>query len=220
MKKIVSLLSLILLSGSTAFSQAELSPVEYSNPFPTNIYFGELANFSVIVENTGDSTYVGPLSLTLQTSDGQTEYEQTIYSIYTIDNPISLLPGSYIEINGTDSVTSERYAPYDNTIVVWPTGNAPTRDSLVTQTYVLDPNGIEVLAGINAEIHPNPAQDKISIDAENAEYVRFYDISGRLVIHRKESFESIDISSLDSGVYFVEIKRFDQEAVLEKLMVN
>lgn len=220
MKNTISLLSLIIFFGNSAFSQAELSPVEYSSPFPSNIYFGDLAGFSVIVENTGDTTYVGPLSLTLQTSDGQTEYEQTIYSIYTLDNPISLLPGGFIEINGTDSITSERYAPYDNTIVVWPTGNVPARDSLITETYVLDPNSIHYPSPIKSDFYPNPAQDMISVKPENVDYVKIYDISGRLVIQREDNFENIDIKTLDSGIYFVEIKKAGQKLLVEKLMVK
>ncbi len=128
---------------SLGYSQAELSPISFSNPFPSTVTLGEMASFSVFVENTGDSIYQGPLSLMLRTDNGATQYEQVIYSIYTDQNPVSLPPGAYIEINGSDSIASERYSVDDNTIVVWPTGNAVTRDSLETQTFVIDPNGIE-----------------------------------------------------------------------------
>ena len=55
-------------------------------------------------------------------------------------------------------------------------------DSIVTLnlTLILGLNNLATLS--NVQVYPNPTSGKLTIDAENFEYVEVYDVSGRLII--------------------------------------
>ena len=81
----------------------------------------------------------------------------------------------------------------------------------VMQPYVMTMStmGIdETSAGFN--IYPNPVQDKLYIEAEAViEEVVVYDVYGRRQVTETPSHQgnlSVDVSNLNSGVYFVQIK--------------
>ena len=59
-------------------------------------------------------------------------------------------------------------------------------------------------------LYPNPVQDKLYIEAEaEIEEIVVYDVYGRRQVTETPSHQgnlSIDVSNLNSGVYFVKIK--------------
>ena len=72
-----------------------------------------------------------------------------------------------------------------------------------------DITGIEDKFTNNVSIYPNPAKDRLYIETESEiEEVIVYDIYGRHQVTETPSHQemiSIDISNLNSGVYFVKI---------------
>lgn len=71
-------------------------------------------------------------------------------------------------------------------------------------------------------IYPNPAKNVISIKSGNDVFitaVRIFDITGREVKAEKSNFKQIDISQLNAGVYWLEI-RSTQGTVTEKIVVQ
>ncbi|MBR0323310.1 MAG: T9SS type A sorting domain-containing protein, partial [Bacteroidales bacterium] len=60
------------------------------------------------------------------------------------------------------------------------------------------------------DLYPNPVQDKLHIEAEaEIEEVVVYDVYGRRQVTETPSYQgnlSVDVSDLNSGVYFVQIK--------------
>ncbi len=92
-----------------------------------------------------------------------------------------------------------------------------THDSRFTTLYyrleIVDKNNSKTYSEIRSvfltnndsryTISPNPAKDFISINAQNIKEVKITDASGRLVI--KSTKTNIDISTLQKGVYFLEI---------------
>ncbi len=68
------------------------------------------------------------------------------------------------------------------------------------------------------DIFPNPASETIFISSDNKiQSVEIYDVNGRLILFRNKSESEMDISKLDSGVYFVEIM-IDDKQIIEKLI--
>jgi hypothetical protein len=233
MKRFLTILSISVLpifGWNSTNAQSLLSPVEFTQPYASSVDMGDIVEFSVIVENVGDSIYVGPLSLMVGTSDGVTEYEQLMYSVYDTINPIVLYPGSFVEINGVDSITTERFLPGDNTIVVWPASDSGTRDSLETSTFLIDPDGVfgPKPSSMRLPIYPNPANELIlfsNLDFQKETGVllldiSIYDLSGKLVMTRTNLNDVIDISLIPSGVYLVKGISNDSSVFVDKLIIN
>lgn len=63
--------------------------------------------------------------------------------------------------------------------------------------------GIDMVEGTNATVYPNPTSGMVRIDVDGFEQVEVTDMIGRVVMASKES--SLDISSLDNGVYIFRI---------------
>jgi hypothetical protein len=72
-------------------------------------------------------------------------------------------------------------------------------------------------------IVPNPASEQISIslaDAEkfDPEYIKLYDLSGRMLINKPFN-PHIDVSGLESGMYFIQIAGANRKIVTARLMI-
>ena len=66
-------------------------------------------------------------------------------------------------------------------------------------------------------VYPNPATDRLYVNAENVKSVEIYDMTGRMVM---TSFESVvDLRNIEAGVYFVTVKT-DNAARTTKLVVK
>jgi len=73
----------------------------------------------------------------------------------------------------------------------------------------------------NVEMYPNPANDYLSFDTNSNENidVQIFDILGKSVLRLKNIPNSINISELKSGIYFVQIT-LGSENTTKKLIVN
>ncbi|HTA61694.1 MAG TPA: T9SS type A sorting domain-containing protein, partial [Bacteroidia bacterium] len=52
--------------------------------------------------------------------------------------------------------------------------------------------------------YPNPAQNKITIDVNNLVDVKLFDVIGNQITSTKTN--EVDVSNLNDGVYFVQVK--------------
>ena len=72
-------------------------------------------------------------------------------------------------------------------------------------------------------IHPNPANDKISIATElNVEEIAIYDIYGRTVrqqVNKTTGPQVIDVADLENGIYFINIKT-DKGNIVKRFIKN
>ncbi|OZV67516.1 VPS10 domain-containing protein [Winogradskyella aurantia] len=74
-------------------------------------------------------------------------------------------------------------------------------------------------------IYPNPADIEVNLEWNKAEYVsiRIYNTTGKLVYYQKQldlaSGHKIDVSSLETGVYFVKLNAHSGQ-VVKKLIIN
>jgi hypothetical protein len=70
-------------------------------------------------------------------------------------------------------------------------------------------------------MYPNPANDFLNFDSNSNENIdiQIFDILGKSVLRLKNVRNSINISELKSGIYFVEIT-LDTKRTTKKLIVN
>lgn len=66
-------------------------------------------------------------------------------------------------------------------------------------------------------IYPNPANDFIMIETENETEIKIYSVSGQMVLRQSisDGTNTIDVSKLNSGIYFIDI-----EGVMNKVVVR
>ena len=81
--------------------------------------------------------------------------------------------------------------------------------------------GVEEQGIAGFRLYPNPAENTLFIqtDSNASKQVDIYDITGKHVISYPEAGNSIDISSLDKGMYIVKVRQSGYESI-EKLMVK
>ncbi len=57
----------------------------------------------------------------------------------------------------------------------------------------------------NLTSYPNPVSDKLFFEVENAQKVKIYSVVGKLLIDKEISDSYVDMSTLESGIYFVAV---------------
>ena len=82
--------------------------------------------------------------------------------------------------------------------------------------------GVEEIAETNFEVYPNPTMDYLNIKSSTSNYeVNLMDIKGSRIenvqLINKGDLTSIDLSALNSGIYFLEFKS-DNEVIVKKII--
>jgi hypothetical protein len=185
-----------------------------------------VAYLTVGVINLDNTAFTGNLRLALETSEG--EHVQTIQQI-PVTTPVA--SNNYAQFNFSGNITADPgfynlilyYKPDGGTS--WMTvGNgynaAYQNPKSVMVTY---PNGIGEYAMDAASLRPNPASDHFYIDLTDQDInrIEILTTTGQIV-HTQDNVlngESIDISFLGSGVYFVRYETSETVGTL-KLVVK
>jgi hypothetical protein len=122
--------------------------------------------------------------------------------------------------NGSVSINPTGGTPPYN--ISWSSGTTNLCEGWYTAT-ITDANGcvetdsvyvnfvtsIEELNAAGISIHPNPANDVLTINSENIiGEIKIYDVLGKLILKRiiKEKNTDIDVSKIKAGIYFLEIE--------------
>ena len=66
------------------------------------------------------------------------------------------------------------------------------------------PQGVEENDDMTISVYPNPAHDKLFVNVANIQRIDLYTVTGQMVLSSTEA--EINVSGLESGVYFVRIK--------------
>ena len=85
-------------------------------------------------------------------------------------------------------------------------------DINVIMNFVDD--GIEENDNMTISVYPNPAHDKLFVNAANIQSVELYNISGQLMISSTEN--EINVSDLNPGMYFIRVNNIFTERVIIK----
>jgi hypothetical protein len=184
------------------------------------------------VEITGMITEPG--TYIVSTGTGSCSVETAIEVVLWFNNGLPVYSTS--AINGSnDGVATLILDDYTGISILWSTGDTTaTIYDLVPGTYYITITngdcmmtdsvvvsgfiGLDDLSTPYINIYPNPATNVIYIDAQqNFDDIIIYDLTGSVVL-RSSSNKEISISSLVSGVYFVNI-RYDGKIIsISKLL--
>ena len=129
--------------------------------------------------------------------------------------------------------TSDNLAVGMGTLSLYPSGDLT--ESTYVEEYIDDPDcwlfrmtvplsGVEdAVSELNANLYPNPASGQVQIDLPyiGEAQLSLYSLSGKLLIKEqlKASHQSVDISSLKSGMYIIEIQQ-NNKFKREKLVIK
>jgi hypothetical protein len=93
-------------------------------------------------------------------------------------------------------------------------GTATIVDADVTENIVLDYVGINVASNISFNVYPNPAKESVTIDLPGKFDVKVINSIGQVLSSKTiDGSGSIDISDLNSGIYFVKVSNETQVGV-------
>jgi len=113
----------------------------------------------------------------------------------------------------------------ENSAAIYFDFNAPIITNTF-QTEFVETLSVENLEAVNFTIYPNPAKDEVTIQLANSNYesgkISILDIQGKIVlkaINFENQTSTLDISNLESGLYFVELT-IGNTATVQKLIVN
>lgn len=70
-----------------------------------------------------------------------------------------------------------------------------------------------------AKVYPNPARNMLHIEGAGLTEVEVFNIMGQSVLNINENFETVDISHLQNGIYFIRIKTSEGEKTV-KLVIE
>lgn len=185
-----------------------------------------MAYVSTSLINLGNTAFTGSLRLALET-----ENEELVQTIQQINVSTPLAPNGNATYNFSSAITATPgfynlilyYKPDDatNWTAVGSNYNASFQNpKSVIVTY---PDGIDDHSLESAKLRPNPATDHfyLDMDAQTLDKVEILSSTGQIVLSQKNilSNESIGISGLSSGVYFVRYEASGRVGTL-KLIVQ
>jgi hypothetical protein len=70
---------------------------------------------------------------------------------------------------------------------------------------------------VEVSVYPNPASNKINIEAKEVTEIKVFDLLGKEIISTKE--KEVDISNLNNGVYFIQLQT-KQNTYTQKIIVQ
>ena len=127
-------------------------------------------------------------------------------------------------LNGVASwYTFDEQTVVDGDFVKW--GDYTIATEIAQWTYVWETpvqpvtayNSVNELEAATLSVYPNPATDRLFVNAENMTGVEIYDMTGRMVMMTTES--NIDLRDVEAGVYFVTV-RSENASKTTKLVVK
>ncbi len=169
--------------------------------------------YYVDVTNVGNDRLNGPcyLKMRYNTSLADTSAWTWIANNFEV--------GQVETFSFTDSIHSlnaGRYKGGGNILVIWPQADNPSvqaPDTTFFPIYIrdisIDTDQPTVLVD-RVQVYPNPVSGELSIrylqQAQKIECVRIVNIDGKVCYQANESVASIDVSTLSSGMYFLEFR--------------
>ena len=81
-------------------------------------------------------------------------------------------------------------------------------------------DGENLSLGSRLKIFPNPGNDKIHVTSKTAiQSLALYDMFGKLILEKENDTKNIDVSGLNSGMYFLEVYSENEKAI-RKVIIN
>lgn len=77
--------------------------------------------------------------------------------------------------------------------------------------------GVDENEAEKVSVYPNPASDKIFVNAENVQNIDLYNVTGQLVLSTTET--EINVSGFEAGMYFVRVK-YGEKTYTERVIIR
>jgi Secretion system C-terminal sorting domain len=218
------LLITLLFTGSLAVSHAQnaqLRIISLTN-FPDTAFEGVSYMISMNLKNVGTAPYQGPLQILIQG-------DSLIDQLYFSNNPnFALLPNDTVTLiaNGGGTFgynfSPQYFRPGNDIVVVWPytTQFNVLIDTLYTAVYFVPLAGVNEYAAEPFQFFPNPFANLIHYSLagnEKVEQVRIFDANGRISALAIPDNNTIDLSVLKEGFYFLQIKT-NERTIIRKIL--
>lgn len=123
------------------------------------------------------------------------------YYVYEGDNVIDTVAATAVTVTGLTSETE-----YTFTVKAFDAaGNVSEASNAVTITTLV---GINSNVVRNVNIYPNPAKNTVTVDGDIQGTLKIYSVAGKCLVTDNEftSNKTIDVSSLEKGLYIINIK--------------
>ena len=180
---------------------------------PSTSVNGISGTWSPAVNNTATTTY------TFTPASGQCTGTATMTVVVNTVNTTVTVQGNTLTAAASGAVyqwihcstnqpvpgaTSVSFTPSENgSYAVKVTQNGCTEISSCIEITTL---GVEVLKGNGWNVYPNPAADQLMVEVNETIDVEITDIAGKVILteHLKPGVNSVDVSLLNAGVYFIQ----------------
>jgi hypothetical protein len=209
-----------------------------SPPLGTTYYFAlDSSTTNSCFNAHADSIYITILPDSLPTVSFQL-IPDSVPHVYSIDAYYSanVISAKWYWGDGTDTVSINPVHTYDSAGVynICVTAFNACGDSVhycqsdsvfrtagntIISVHVIEVTGIATTAAQSSviKIYPNPANNKITIDANDVVEVKLFDVLGKQITSTKEN--QIDVSNLQNGVYFIQVQT-NTSTTIQKIMVQ
>ena len=103
--------------------------------------------------------------------------------------------------------------------IVDSTGTSKIDDIFITGTKITSGNE-ELIVNSEIKIYPNPTTDFINIENFSASQIILFNIIGEEIFNiNSNSFEKIDVSELNAGIYLLKIEYFNDKSVISRKII-
>ena len=193
--------------GSGSAGYFEVKVTGQSPTLVTKIEIKEEDDFTEITEDNGYLTFSAKI---------EPENADIKSVTWSVDNP------ELAEISQQGKFTAKK----DGKVIVLATAQD---GSGITSTYEINISNQEWTTSISAEnkanpiIFPNPADDFIYLkNIGNSEIIniKIFDVFGKNVLNTKLNNSQIDVSKLNSGIYFLKIFDENQNVFIKKIIIR
>ena len=205
------LLLLVMWLPALAFAQPKLK-FNWVKTFPPDtLYYPNTfqLTYQMEVENVGNDQLTSPCRVMMRYDGSASDSTKWTWSLQNFE------VGQTDTITFTDPIgtlSTGRYKGGGNIIIIWPQADNPSVQAPDTSSVdififnlnsALDPSELKQ----RVEVYPNPVQDHLNIrylqPQHKVEHVRIVGLDGRIQMEMESAVESLDVSSLPAGMYFV-----------------
>jgi len=212
----------VRLSHSRMLVEAYITPIQEE---PVQDYLIESVTYNNAEGNAIDGDQNAPLTFVASVNFERDDMVRNTAVNITLN-------GTAIEestITGT-TISFTNLAETTNFELVFPEGAfmSNANNALTSQAYTVNfrtTEGTSIFPEISAQaisIHPNPVSDVLYVTAENMQLIEIMDMLGRTVLKRTttNNRESIDVTELREGLYFIRITKTNGEVAVMRFVKN
>lgn len=142
-----------------------------------------------------------------------------------VANPVTAIALDETDLNKVILTLTNAVAETDNVVITYTPGSLTTSAGTEITEFSLTFSGAvsifenSVKQALN--VYPNPATDVVYFDAiENVNSVEVYNVAGKLIHSESTMQNSLNVTELEKGIYFLVVRTNDGMAHSSKVMVE